>query len=66
MLELDLLLQAFMQRDYSALEPEGRRLFAEVLLPMPDQELLELLLGAKEPGDKDVAQLVAQIRAAQD
>jgi succinate dehydrogenase flavin-adding protein (antitoxin of CptAB toxin-antitoxin module) len=31
---------------------------------MPDQELLELLMGLKTPGNKEVADVAAKIRQA--
>ncbi|MGD8483362.1 MAG: succinate dehydrogenase assembly factor 2 [Thioalkalispiraceae bacterium] len=63
MLELDLLLQSFVETDYSSLSFEEQATFRE-LLRMPDQELLELLMGLKTPGNKEVADVAAKIRQA--
>jgi len=63
MLELDLLLGDFLRRGYGDLDAAGRRLFDQ-MLDYPDALLLEWLLGRIQPTDKDVAQLIAQIRSA--
>ena len=62
MRELDLLLLAFLERGYGALDAGGRTCF-ERLVDYPDPVLLELLMGRMTPSDKDVAQLVERIRA---
>ncbi len=62
MRELDLLLLAFLERGYAALDAGGRACF-ERLVEYPDQVLLELLMGHMAPADRDVAQLVERIRA---
>jgi succinate dehydrogenase flavin-adding protein (antitoxin of CptAB toxin-antitoxin module) len=48
LLELDLVLQAFLARGYERLDAGEQRLFAE-LLEWPDNELLDLALGRAEP-----------------
>lgn len=48
LLELDLVLQAFLARGFERLDAGERRLFAE-LLERPDNELLDLALGRTEP-----------------
>ena len=48
LLELDLVLAAFLERGYERLDAGGRRLFEE-LLDQPDDELLDLALGRSEP-----------------
>jgi antitoxin CptB len=63
MLELDLLLQTFVETVFSSLSFEEQATFRE-LLRMPDQELLELLMGLKAPDNKDVADVAAKIRQA--
>lgn len=63
MLELDLLLLGFLDHGYDALPPAGRRAF-ETLLAAPDPLLYEYLLGGTVPIDKDVADVVRQVRAA--
>ena len=48
LLELDLVLQAFLARGFERLDAGQQRLFAE-LLERPDNELLDLALGRTEP-----------------
>ena len=48
LLELDLVLQAFLERGYGRLDDGQRRLFDE-LLEQPDNDLLDLALGRCEP-----------------
>ena len=54
LLELDLLLASFLERCYDGLDAEGRRLFAE-LLEQPDNDLLDLALGRREPAARHQA-----------
>ena len=61
MLELDILLQGFVDNGYADLSDQGRLTF-DVLLKYPDQELLEYFLKQAEPDDKDIAKLVTTIR----
>ncbi len=61
MLELDLLLQGFLDRHLSQLTRAECALL-EGLLEYPDQELMEYLLGRAVPADQEVAGLVAKIR----
>lgn len=63
LLELDLLLQGFMDHCYTELSHTDKRAF-ETLLKSPDQLLLDYLLGGTIPFDKDVANVVKQIRLA--
>ena len=63
MLELDLLLRDFLDSGYRDLDESGCRCF-DRMLDYPDAVLLEWLMGRSEPADKDVAQLVKQIRSA--
>ena len=63
MLELDLLLQGFLERGYPDLDEAGRRTF-ERLLESPDPQLHALLLGHEPPADKEVARVVDAIRRA--
>ena len=51
LLELDLVLERFLERRYDALDDEQRRLFAE-LLDEPDNDLLDLALGRREPAPR--------------
>jgi len=48
LLELDLVLAAFLDRGYGRLDAVQRRLFDE-LLDWPDNDLLDLVLGRREP-----------------
>jgi len=48
LLELDLVLEAFLARGYGRLDAAQRGLFDE-LLERPDNELLDLALGRREP-----------------
>ena len=48
LLELDLVLQDFLERCYERLDGEERRLFVE-LLDQPDNDLLDLAMGRSEP-----------------
>jgi len=48
LLELDLVLQAFLERGYGRLDGGQRRLFDE-LLEQPDNDLLDLALGRSKP-----------------
>jgi len=48
LLELDLVLEAFLARGYGRLDAGERALFDE-LLEYPDGELLDLALGRREP-----------------
>ena len=61
MRELDELLKCFLVRRYSSLDAGEQKTF-EVLLDYPDAVLLELLMGRMMPADKDVANIVQEIR----
>lgn len=61
MLELDMMLLAFMDKHFSHLDNSQRRAL-ETLLGYPDQLLLEYLMGHTIPYDKDVANVAKQIR----
>jgi len=63
MLELDILLNTFLDNKYSLLNRQQRLVFNE-LLDYPDQTLLELLMGKMASGNPDIATLVEQIRRA--
>ena len=63
MLELDLLLKTFLERGYRDLDRAGQQRF-DALLDYPDAVLLEWFMGRIRPAEKDVAQLVEQIRSA--
>ena len=62
LLELDLVLQRFLERRFESLEPNDRRLFDE-LLDAPDNDLLDMALGRAEPAPRYRA-VVEMLRAA--
>ncbi len=62
MLELDLLLLAFLDRGYARLSIDSQRVF-ERLLDYPDDVLLELLMGRSAAADPEVAHVIEEIRA---
>lgn len=63
MLELDLLLQPFVNREYLTLDVEQRQIFAE-LLDYPDPQLLNVLLGRELSMDARHTHVIELIRHA--
>jgi len=63
MLELDLVLQAFMDRLYDQATVDERRAF-EALLNYPDSLLLEYVMGRIIPTDRLLAHVVNRLRTA--
>ena len=63
MLELDLLLEGFMERGSDALSAADRATF-ERLLETGDQQLLGWLMGNEEPDEKEFIPVIAAIRAS--
>lgn len=63
MLELDLLLQGFLERGYAQLQADDQFAFV-TLLGTEDAVLLEYLLGRMRPADPALARVVAAIRRA--
>ena len=61
MLELDLLLQPFVEKVYPALSEQERHVFHE-LLDLGDQQLLEYLLKKEEPQDGRWIDVISKIR----
>ncbi len=61
MLELDLLLNNFVDKGIENLSAEQKQMF-EMLLSYPDQTLLDLLLGNSVSSDSSIASLVQQIQ----
>ena len=51
LLELDLVLERFLERRFDGLEPGERRLFDE-LLDAPDNDLLDMAMGRAEPAPR--------------
>lgn len=62
MLELDLLLNNFVDKKVDVLTQQQKKSF-ELLLSYPDQTLLDLLLGNSVSGDPSISALVRQIQS---
>ena len=62
MLELDLVLQAFLDHRYEHALPEERRAF-EALLNYPDALLFEYIMGRVIPTDSQLAHVITQLRS---
>lgn len=63
MLELDLMLQSFVDKCYDDLPLKTKQAFHQ-LLKCQDQFLLDYLMGQDTPTDKDVADVAKQVREA--
>ncbi len=63
MLELDLLLQGFLERGYAQLDAAQQELFAR-LLELQDQTLQEYLLGTAEIEQREFVDVIERIRHA--
>jgi len=61
MLELDLMLQAFVDKEVPMLSRDELVIF-DRLLDYPDQVLLELFLDQTQSSDKEISQFVKRIR----
>lgn len=61
MLELDILLNAFVENGYTRLSPEQATLF-ENILEYPDQVLYDLVLQKTRSADKKISELITLIR----
>lgn len=61
MLELDILLSQFVEKEYETLSKDQSVVF-DALLDYPDQVLYDLLLEKMRPSDKAVSELVRAIR----
>lgn len=61
MRELDELLNGFLRHRYETLDPARINTFAK-LLEYPDAVLLEMLMGRMTPADREVAEVVREIR----
>ncbi len=64
MLELDIILQTFLENTYDQLKPAEQSLYQH-LLGCEDQDLFAWLMGREEPEDKDTATIIAIIRDSQ-
>jgi len=62
MLELDLLLNNFVDKKVNTLSEQEKQSF-ELLLSYPDQTLLDLLLGNSVSSDPSISTLVLQIQS---
>lgn len=62
MLELDLLLNNFVNKAVETLTPQQKASF-ELLLSYPDQTLLDLLLGNSMASDPTISTIVEKIRS---
>jgi len=62
MLELDLLLNNFVNKKIDSLTKQQRQTF-ELLLSYPDQTLLDLLLGNSVASDAEISVIVQAIRS---
>ena len=63
MLELDLMLETFVEKRYADLPIKTKKAFHQ-LLKCQDQFLLDYLMGQDVPTDKDVADVAKQVRDA--
>ena len=61
MLELDYLLEAYLEQYFLGSEPEQQAVFIQ-LLSMPDPVLQAWLIGHDRPDDADLLELVTRIR----
>jgi len=62
MLELDLLLNNFVDKKVNDLTPQQKKSF-ELLLSYPDQTLLDLLLGNSVSSDPSISTIVKKIQS---
>jgi antitoxin CptB len=61
MLELDVLLEKFLDEQYAQLSPAEQQLFVK-LLTYPDTELFAWLMGSAQPADKDLLAIIRRIQ----
>lgn len=61
MLELDLVLSAFVTKHYPQLSEEQKLVFEQVL-DFPDNELWDMIMGRVEPADRSVIPLLQLLR----
>ena len=62
MLELDILLNSYLEKSYREMSPEQGAVFRE-MLDYPDQVLLDLLMGNMQSSDAAISSMVTEIRA---
>jgi antitoxin CptB len=63
MLELDLMLNAFLDHGLDALDEREQSVFQR-LLDYSDQTLLEMLMGRMVPADKETVHVIGKIRSS--
>ena len=63
MLELDILLNGYLEKRFSTLSPEQNEAF-NTLLDYPDQVLFDLLMGKMQSSDAGINSLITDIQAA--
>jgi antitoxin CptB len=63
MLELDILLNSYLDKNYKTMTREQGTAFDEIL-DYPDQVLLDLLMGNMQSSDQSVNMIVKRIREA--
>ena len=63
MLELDSMLQPFLDKSYKNITTKEKSIFV-TLLDYPDQELLEYLMLRKAPDEKEFTHVITKIREA--
>ena len=63
LLELDLILEGFLERHFDGLDANDRRLFGE-LLELPDNDLLDCAMGRQEPDDARYLGVVRLLRTS--
>lgn len=61
LLELDLVLLNFLERQYPGLNP-GEQAAFEKLLEAPDKNLLAYVQGSQTPAENDLKQIVEKLR----
>jgi len=61
LLELDLLLESFLDREYDGLGDAERQAFA-ALLEVPDQTLLDWFSGREIPPNDEIGNVVRKVR----
>ena len=63
MLELDALLETFVDKRYAQLDETQRDVFQKIL-EYPDQLLFDYFFGNSTPADKEVSDVIKSIRSA--
>ena len=62
MLELDIVLNGYLDKNFNTMSPEQSTAFGAIL-DYPDQVLFDLLLGNMQSSDAGINSLIADIRA---